>query len=89
MELGIVKTSWTTVILPPYSSSIILGYLIYRKTFAHSDSFKVIARLTSGIIDNHPSITGNTFFSIKSTLSKILGLNVPVIPTDIFFSILT
>ena len=30
------KTSWTTVILPPYSSSIILGYLIYRKTFTHS-----------------------------------------------------
>ena len=53
------------------------------------DSFKVIARLTSEIIDNHPSITGNTFFSIKSTLSKILGLNVPVIPTYIFFSILT
>ena len=36
MGLGIVKTSWTTVILPPYSSSIILGYLIYRKTFTHS-----------------------------------------------------
>ena len=32
---------------------------------------------------------GSTFFSIKSTLSKILGLNVPVIPTEIFFSILT
>ena len=37
MGLGIVKTSWTTVILPPYSSSIILGYLIYRKSFTHSD----------------------------------------------------
>ena len=36
MGLGIVKASWTTVILPPYSSSIILGYLIYRKTFTHS-----------------------------------------------------
>jgi len=36
MGLGIVKTSWITVILPPYSSSIILGYLIYRKTFTHS-----------------------------------------------------
>ena len=34
-------------------------------------------------------MTGSTFFSIKSTLSKILGLNVPVIPTEIFFSILT
>ena len=33
MGLGTVKTSWITVILPPYSSSIILGYLIYRKTF--------------------------------------------------------
>ena len=40
MGLGIVKTSWTTVILPPYSSSIILGYLIYRKTFTHSDFLK-------------------------------------------------
>ena len=39
MGLGIVKTSWTTVILPPYSSSIILGYLIYRKTFTHSPAF--------------------------------------------------
>ena len=30
----------------------------------------------------HPFITGNTFCSIKSILSKILGLNVPVIPTE-------
>ena len=37
MGLGIVKTSWTPVILPPYSSSIILGYLIYRLTFTHSN----------------------------------------------------
>ena len=33
MGLGIVKTSWTTVILPPYSSSIILGYLYLQKNF--------------------------------------------------------
>lgn len=36
----------------------------------------------------HTYNTGSTFFSIKSTLSKILGLNVPVIPTEIFFSLL-
>ena len=33
MGLGIVKTSWTTVILPPYSSSISLGYLYLQKNF--------------------------------------------------------
>ena len=29
MGLGIAKTSWTTVILPPYSSSIILILFVY------------------------------------------------------------
>ena len=52
MGLGIVKTSWTTVILPPYSSSIILGYLIYRKSFTHSpEFFSVQTALGDNIID--------------------------------------
>ena len=42
MGLGIVKTSWITVILPPYSSSIILGYLIYRKSFTTPKSFIIL-----------------------------------------------
>ena len=50
MELGIVKTSWTTVILPPYSSSIILGYLIYRKTFTHSKFIALLNRKFALII---------------------------------------
>ena len=33
-------------------------------------------------------ISGSTFFSINSTRSKILGLNVPVTPTEIFCSAL-
>ena len=45
-------------------------------------------QLTAEIIEYHPLITGNTFCSIKSTLSKILGLNVPVIPTETFTSLL-
>ena len=37
----------------------------------------------------HFSISGITFSSTKSTLSNILGLNVPVTPTVIFFSLFT
>ena len=33
-------------------------------------------------------ITANIVCSMKSTLSNILGLNVPVIPTDTFSSLL-
>ena len=58
MGLGIVKTSWTTVILPPYSSSIILGYLIYRKTFTHSpkiDSCKKICKLVITKVEEPPT----------------------------------
>ncbi len=34
-------------------------------------------------------ITGSTSLSMNSTLSKILGLNVPVTPTETPFSLLT
>ena len=40
------------------------------------------------ILKKHIQERGNTFCSMKSTLSNILGLNVPVIPTDTFFSLL-
>ena len=52
MGSGIVKMSWTTVILPPYSSSIILGYLIYRKTFTHSCTMEPCLSGQKGFSDN-------------------------------------
>ncbi len=51
MGLGIVKTSWTAVILPPYSSPIILGSLIYRKAFTHSRYIESYAQ--TGNPDNY------------------------------------
>ena len=69
MGLGIVKTSWTTVILPPYSSSIILGYLIYRKTFTHSYN---VQNAVQEIVDLEPLILLDLFAPAIRILSRTL-----------------
>ena len=67
------KTSWTTVILPPYSSSIILGYLIYRKTFTDSRkmSLSVSIMFKSSLVRNYniySNCTSNGSFSARISL---------------------
>ena len=74
MGLGIVKTSWVMIILPPYSSSIILGYLIYRKTFTHS-IFKFSSEVRTVIY------TTNAIESLNATYRK-LNRQRSVFPSD-------